>query len=249
MPGPPSLGFGLEIRTGAVPGKSGQAIAGHSDSLGTNFATIAGAASTSPLVDSFVAGALGIASTDANDTADGTGARTARVVGLDTAGAVLTEDVILDGQTKVALLLDFSAVNGAFILTAGSGGKNAGNLFIALAGDTFTAGVPTAPIWELEAAFNLARVGRFTVPAGQKYVPTSFYFGGNSTKPITVQVSVLQASGLWFVIFDGDADPAIDIPVESGVTMSAGQTIRIRAKVASGTGAGTCLIQGFLAPA
>lgn len=67
------------------------------------------------------------ASTDANDTSAGTGARTIRVSGIDTSFTAFTETVTMNGQTSVNL----ATANVQFIykievLTTGSGGLNAG---------------------------------------------------------------------------------------------------------------------------
>jgi hypothetical protein len=66
-----------------------------------------------------------VSSAGADDLAS-TGARTVRVEGLDANYQVITEDVEMDGATPVVLSAEFLRVYRAQVLTAGSGGINAG---------------------------------------------------------------------------------------------------------------------------
>ena len=75
--------------------------------------------------------ALEAVSSSANDAAAGTGARTIRVEGVDANYVPFAETVTLDGATPVALAnTSVIAVNNAYVLTAGSGLTNAGNVDI-----------------------------------------------------------------------------------------------------------------------
>lgn len=67
------------------------------------------------------------ASADANDTSAGTGARTIRVSGIDTSFNAFTETVTMNGQTSVNLAkTNVQFIYKLEVLTAGSGGLNAG---------------------------------------------------------------------------------------------------------------------------
>lgn len=75
-----------------------------------------------------------VLSTDANDTSAGTGARTVRLFGLNTNFLEVTEDVIMDGATPVATTrTDWSRLDRGYVLTAGSGEVNAGDITVRLA--------------------------------------------------------------------------------------------------------------------
>lgn len=76
-----------------------------------------------------ISGALSVASGSANDTAAGTGARTVEVTGL-VAGVPTIETAIMNGQTAVVLTTAFDVVMAVRVLTAGSGGVNAGALSV-----------------------------------------------------------------------------------------------------------------------
>lgn len=67
------------------------------------------------------------ASSDANDTSAGTGARTITVTGINTSFAAFSETVTMNGQTSVNLATaNILLINSLETLTAGSGGFNAG---------------------------------------------------------------------------------------------------------------------------
>lgn len=72
-----------------------------------------------------------ISSDDANDTSDGTGARTVKVEGLDTSFAKKETTLTMNGTSKVEDSdTDWTFVNKAYLLTAGSGLAAAGDLTI-----------------------------------------------------------------------------------------------------------------------
>ena len=67
------------------------------------------------------------ASSDANDTSAGTGARTISVKGINTSYARFTETVTMNGQSSVTLATaNILLIDSIEVLTAGSGGLNAG---------------------------------------------------------------------------------------------------------------------------
>lgn len=71
---------------------------------------------------------LKIVSSSALDTSAGTGGRTIRVTGLDASFNVLIENVTLNGTGSVNLVGSFLRINYVEVMTAGSGGTNAGNV-------------------------------------------------------------------------------------------------------------------------
>lgn len=104
---------------------------------------------------------LEIFSSSAADTFDGgTGARTLRLSGLNTGGAVITETVNLNGAAGVLTTQPFSRMAMADVLTAGSGEVNAGS--ITVRHSTTTANVFAV----LPVGLNQSMVCAYTVPAG-----------------------------------------------------------------------------------
>lgn len=92
-------------------------------------------------------GTFYVASSSANDTSAGTGARTVFIRGLlETSSGIYeegSETITLNGQTSVATAnSNWFRVNLMFVLTAGTGTRNAGAIYISDV-NAFTAGVPT----------------------------------------------------------------------------------------------------------
>jgi len=119
-----------------------------------------------------------VVSASANDTAAGTGARTVRITGLE-AGTLekVTETITLNGVTAVpSVRTNWMAVNQFEVLTAGSGGTNAGDLDVRNLADT--------PVYSrIEAGASLAHQGIYTVPANKIVLVT------------TVNVAFLSGAG------------------------------------------------------
>lgn len=113
------------------------------------------------------------ASSSANDTAAGTGARTISVTGVDTSFARFTETVTLNGQSSVNLATtNVLFIDKITVLTAGSGLLNAG--IIQCGTGTNTAGDPAVPHQYLGVSSDTA------VPAagaGFGNVSESFFYG------------------------------------------------------------------------
>ena len=128
---------------------------------------------------------LQVSSSAAADDGDpaGTGAQTIEIVGLDSAYALQTETVTLNGQTQVETTKSFLRVFHVTVLTAGSGYTNAGDLYIIKTGTggTVTAGVPgtlTSAWVKVPVGQGYGTSGIFTVPAGKKYQLRSIIASG-----------------------------------------------------------------------
>jgi hypothetical protein len=100
-----------------------------------------------------------IASTDAADTADGTGARTMEVYGLDGDYNMIGETRSLDGLSNVATENAYRMIYRKIVRSAGAGGKNAGTI-------TATARVDGTVTAQISPGFNQTLMAVFQVPAG-----------------------------------------------------------------------------------
>lgn len=105
------------------------------------------------------------------DTAAGTGARVLRIVGLDADYKIQTEDIELNGQAYVESVKSYIRVFAAEVVSAGSGGTNAGIIYIIVSGTggTLAAGVPptlTSQWIQVLVGFSTGTSGIYTVPAG-----------------------------------------------------------------------------------
>lgn len=144
--------------------------------------------------------AINIVSGSANDAAAGTGARTLRVEGLDASGTYVEETFTLNGTTPVVSSSTWLRVVRAFILTAGSGGTNAGAI-------TIKHNVTTANVFAvIKASRGQAMLAVFTVPAGRTARVTSWggqvyglsaTAGGEGTLRLKIRP---QGSGAWRVL-------------------------------------------------
>ncbi len=111
-------------------------------------------------------------STDDDGAPVGTGALTLRIVGLDASYNLASEDIILNGRTAVETVATFLRVFAAYVLTAGTGLVNAGDIYVYKTGTAITDGVPNAltTTWvKIPAGINGGTSGMLTVPAGKNY--------------------------------------------------------------------------------
>ena len=105
-----------------------------------------------------------VSSASTNDTAAGTGARTVTITYLTTAYALVTETLSLAGQTGVALTSTLLRCLNIEVATAGSGGVNAGIIYVG--SGTVTTGVPAVVYGTIGAGDNKSQNATYTVPAG-----------------------------------------------------------------------------------
>jgi hypothetical protein len=120
-----------------------------------------------------------ISSGSADDAAAGTGARTIRISGLDGSYNEISETVILNGQTAVNTVNSYLRVSSLIVLTAGSGGVNAGILYAGTG--TVTSGVPQNVFAQIEVGYCKSAMALWTVPAGYTAYVTSYTFTSNSS--------------------------------------------------------------------
>lgn len=105
-----------------------------------------------------------VSSTSANDTGNGTGARTVVVSGLNATYDEVSETVTLSGQTAVLTNTTFIRVFRAFVVLAGSSSSAEGTIYIGTG--TVTAGVPATVYAEIVLGENQTLMALWTVPAG-----------------------------------------------------------------------------------
>ena len=132
-----------------------------------------------------------VSSSDANDTSAGTGARTVQIFGLDGSYNEVSEIIIMNGQTAVTTSNTYSRVNRALVLTAGSGGANAGVIYVGTG--TVTAGVPTNKYTTINGdGTNQSLQTFWTVPVGYTaYIYQTNISTGNSSSTPAVLKTIL----------------------------------------------------------
>lgn len=135
-----------------------------------------------------------VSSTNINDTAAGTGARTIVIEGLDGDYNEVTETVTLNGQTFVSTTASFLRINYMYVATAGSSLSAAGDIYVGTG--TVTAGVPATVYDIIKFNYNDTISGSYTVPAGHTaYLSQGLFSTGQASGSTQVQGRLL-ASGI-----------------------------------------------------
>jgi hypothetical protein len=138
---------------------------GRNENVGTSFEAIS---LTGDYQMPTTAQALEIVSTSASDTSAGSGARSVTVQGLDGSFNELTQDVVLNGTTAVAITTDMTRINRAYVKESGTyasitAGSHAGDITIRESGGGAS--------WALLSATDYPRgqseLGAYSVAAGK----------------------------------------------------------------------------------
>ena len=221
--------FGLQVARGQIQGHTVVQVFGYNPDLDTSEESIWPDGGTVP--HPTVASVLKISSSDANDTSAGTGARTVFIEGVDGDYAVASETVTLNGQTAVNTTNSYLYVNKFYVLTAGSGGENAGNINAGTG--VVTAGVPAVLYDIIAIGYNNRTTGPYCVPAGYTgYMVVGIITSGQASGSTSV-TSFLKQRGTDGLVRVGavatlnngsvqyDFDPAYAIPEKNCVGASA----------------------------
>jgi len=146
------------------------------------------------------AAAMKISSSSTDDDGDpvGTGALTVRVVGLDANWLEIEQDVTLNGQTGVSIPTSLIRVYRAYVLTAGTGNSNAGDIWIGTG--TITAGVPAVKYAGILTGLGQTLMAIYTIAnglSGAKILRWYAYCGAVSASFAEVALQVKESGGAW----------------------------------------------------
>lgn len=140
-----------------------------------------------------------VSSSSANDASAGTGARTVYFEGLDANYNEVSETVTLNGQTQVATTKQFLRVHRGYVVTAGSGNTNAGDIYIGTSGAT--GGVPTSTFYaKIVAGEGQTLMAVYTIPAGKTlYLNNGTATHGTDTSGayMTIRFMVREYGGIF----------------------------------------------------
>jgi len=154
----PNREFYLEISKGNIKGHSIIHKFGKNDSVSTNFEALWNGENFYTGFNAIVAETVTVTSESVLDTNGGTGAWTIDLQGLDANGLMQSEIVTLDGDNSVTSTLSYLRLPRAKILTAGSTGKNQGEI-------TVRQSITTANIFcVMPAEYNSTMITAFTIP-------------------------------------------------------------------------------------
>jgi len=183
--------FGLQVSRGQIQGHSSVIVFGYNSDVDTSEESVWPAGGTIPHPTS--ASVLKISSSDANDTSAGTGAQTVFIEGLNGNFAVVSETVILNGQTAVNTTNSYLYVNRFYVVTVGSGGVNAGNINAGTG--TVTSGVPAVLYDIIATGYNNRTTGHYCVPAGYTAYMTEGIFSAGQSSGSTAVTGFLKQHG------------------------------------------------------
>ena len=166
----------MNVRTGRIPGNSVVLMRSYRDNINNaGFFTNSGAIPVNSLDITIPTATttLTLASSNANDTLAGTGARVVLIKGLDSNYDEIQETVNMNGTTiTTATSKSFLRINEMSVISVGSGGVNVGNIFCSDNNEVYTGGTdgtgtPTLLVHStIQATWNIANNGIFTVPRG-----------------------------------------------------------------------------------
>jgi hypothetical protein len=162
---------------------------------------------------------LKVSSDSVDDTANGTGARTVFLSGLDANHNTISETVSLNGQTAVLTVNSYLHVNECYVATAGSLDSAAGTIYFGTG--VVTAGVPATVYDVIQYDFNTRVTGSYTVPAGYTaYLSQGLFSSGQAsgTGPVTGRLMTrgtddIRRTAAIVTINNGAADYVFEYPL------------------------------------
>ncbi len=162
---------------------------------------------------------LSVSSDNANDTSNGTGARTVYLEGLDANHNTISEIVSLNGQTAVTTTKSYLHVNQCYVATAGSLDSAAGSIYFGTG--VVTAGVPATVYDIIQYDYNTRITGSYTIPAGYTgYVSQGLFSSGQSSgsgpvtgRLVTRGTDEIKRTAAIVTINNGAADYVFEYPL------------------------------------
>jgi len=198
--------YALEVARGNINGVAGVNKFGANLTVGTSYEDIWLQGGTWTKLAA--ATTLKVTSSSANDTSAGTGAQTFYIEGLDANYLEISETVSMNGQTAVVTANTYLFVNRAYILTAGTGGVNAGDIYIVDDSDTHTSGVPdTASLIQVKISAGQGQTQQaiYTIPANKTAYLTTLYLVSGASKTVDFEMHVIDnVNNANRILFEGE---------------------------------------------
>lgn len=137
-----------------------------------------------------------IVSTDVNDTSAGSGARTIRILGLDSSFALQQEELTLNGTANVPTASTYTMIYRLIVLTAGATGSNEGTI-------TATADTDGTVTAQINIGNNQTGMAIYQIPAGKTGYLLNFYGSladsGGQGANVDIQLLVQPTGGVFNV--------------------------------------------------
>jgi hypothetical protein len=152
--------FNRELLTGVIPNSSQFRVSGYNADVGTSREDVWPIGGFYPFLSAGIQ--MRVVSSSADDTAAGTGARTVRLVYLDSNYDTQYEDITMNGTTPVnTVATNILRIQDMHVRSLGSGTGNAGDIDLTnLAGST--------TYCRIAVDINRSRSAIFTVPRGKR---------------------------------------------------------------------------------
>lgn len=162
-------------------------------------------------VEATAASVVNFVSSSANDTAAGTGARTISVTGLNASNVEVTETLTLNGTTNVPTVNSYNFISRVIVLTAGSGGANAGTI----TGTATGGGTPL--LISVAIGINQSQLGVYKVPAGKSAYISSWggsFYSATALAQVELRLLIKPSGGVFNLkdninLFTGGATASI----------------------------------------
>ena len=188
-----------------------------------------------------------VSSSSTDDDDGGTGALTVRIYGLDANYDLQNEVITLDGQTVVMTVKSYIRVFRGIVLTAGSGGVNAGDIYVGTG--TVSSGVPAVKYLKITATMNQTLMALWTVPKDTWFYMTALMAStyGNSSQSLMFRLvarpfgEVFQTKSK-FLLFRSPVEWDYRIPLR----FKPKTDIEVRAVTSSGTIDGSAAFEGYM---
>ena len=136
---------------------------------------------------------VAVVSSSVADTAAGTGARTVSVIGLNGSYVEVTETVTLNGTVAVNTVNSYFFINRIIVLTAGTGGTNAGTITTSWTGGGTPIG-PSIVIGKGQTQFCL-----YQIPASYTGYLSSYggSYNGGGTSNVLIELFAKPLGGVY----------------------------------------------------
>jgi len=175
---------------------------------------------------------LEIVSSSTADTALGTGARTVTINGLNDAYDEVSQTVSLNGTSAVSIPTPLYRINGALVVTTGSGNVNAGTLTIRDAGGGTTRAL-------ISVGHGTTQQSEYTTPAGytlQVITLVSCINRPTSTRDATLATYIANPNGSYRLPFEYSVNgQPFALPILPGVIVPEKTDFGIRCTYVSTT--------------
>lgn len=209
--------FELQVARGQIPGHQSIVVFGYNPDVDQTMETVWPHGG----LLSFPSAALqmSVSSDNADDTSNGTGARSIYIQGLNASHEIISETVSLSGLTAVTTTNSYLHINQCYVATSGSGDGAAGSIYIGTG--ALTLGVPATVYDVIQYDYNTRLTGSYTIPAGYTgYVSQGLFSTGQASGsgPVTGRLMTrgtddIRRTAAVVTLNNGAADYTFEYPL------------------------------------